>query len=146
MRSTRTAVLAGALLLGSAVAAPAASAASPSPDDPVRRTTVLKLWVQREAATPIADSPGTAARVITLTCDPDGGTHPHAEKACELLRGVDGDFRRLNEQPNAFCPAVYDPVTAYETGLWRGREVGYKQTYGNSCWLAAATGAVFTFR
>lgn len=145
MRSTRTAVLVGALLLGSVVAAPAASAASPGSPDPVRRTTVLKLWVQREAAAPV-ESPGDAAKVITLTCDPDGGTHPHAEKACELLRGVDGDFRRLNERPNAFCPAVHDPVTAYERGLWRGREVSYKQTYGNSCWLAAATGAVFTFR
>ena len=142
MRLLKSAVLAGALLLGSAVAAPAASAASPAPESN-RPGATLRLWVDRSD---IILAGSIAPRVFALTCDPDGGTHPHPEKACELLRSVDGDFRRLNVNPDAICITLYAPVTAHMEGVWQGRKVSYQKTYGNSCWLAAATGAVFAFQ
>jgi hypothetical protein len=82
-------------------------------------------------------------KVVTLRCDPPGGTHPRAAAACEALRAAGGDFDRLQRDPLILCPAVYDPVTARATGVWRSRPVSWTKTFGNGCELYASTRPVF---
>ncbi len=84
-------------------------------------------------------------RSVTLTCNPDGGSHPAPEKACEALREVDGYFERLPSIPNVFCPAVWDPVRVTATGNWGNRRVVYAERFGNSCEAGVGTNGVFFF-
>ncbi|MGI5379021.1 SSI family serine proteinase inhibitor [Streptomyces sp. CA-251387] len=88
---------------------------------------------------------GGHSRGILLSCDPPQG-HGRAVEACEQLEKVGGDISRLARlQPdNTFCPMIYAPVTAYARGTWGGRSVEYRETFSNSCALAARTGSVFT--
>lgn len=88
--------------------------------------------------------PGGLLSQAILTCDPDGGTHPHASAACDALRSVDGNIDALPIDP-IFCPLYYRPVTATAWGFWHGRLVTFQRTYGNSCELHRATKAVFAF-
>ncbi|EME55845.1 hypothetical protein H074_24095 [Amycolatopsis decaplanina DSM 44594] len=116
------------------------------------------------AGTRSTDSPGFAAgsqlfltvgkgtgntplgAVRTLTCDPDGGSHPHATKACDRLREVDGDFSKLQPKNNPVCPTLWSPVTVTAIGTWKGRSIGpWQKTYENKFCLHAATNPVFEF-
>jgi hypothetical protein len=83
--------------------------------------------------------------VVTLTCDPDGGTHPDPTTACNSLRDAGGDFKRLRPDSTIFCTFVYDPVQAYAIGQWRSRSVTFNHTYGNRCSAAVESGHVFDF-
>ncbi|MGW4381007.1 SSI family serine proteinase inhibitor [Kitasatospora sp. NPDC004531] len=84
-------------------------------------------------------------RAVTLTCDPDGGTHPTPGAACGLLRSVGGDPGKLDVDPGAICTLESAPVTARLSGTWQGRPAAFSRTYGNPCELHARTGAVFRF-
>ena len=88
---------------------------------------------------------GGHSRGILLSCDPPQG-HGRAAEACAQLEKVGGDIGRLARlQPdNSFCPMIYAPVTAHARGTWGGRTVEYRETFSNSCALAARTGSVFT--
>lgn len=62
----------------------------------------------------------------TLTCDPPGGDHPLAERACELLAQFAGQEVDPFAPPrkDRACPEVYGgPDTATVSGVWRGRPV-----------------------
>ena len=122
--------LSGALL---AVALPFAvtGVASASPD------TSLTLTV--------AVSDGSAESV-ELTCDPPGGTHPNARRACTELHAAQGDFDALSDdQEPVFCTMEYQPVTAVAKGTWHGEPVRWTREFGNNCSLRSATGTVFLF-
>ena len=86
----------------------------------------------------------TTTRVL-LTCDPAGGTHPDAATACTEVAGVHGNLAALTPQAGVACADVYVPAIATAAGRWRGRTVGYRHTFGNTCQLHVATGAVFRF-
>lgn len=88
---------------------------------------------------------GGHSRGILLSCDPPQG-HGRAVEACAELEKVDGDISRLQglQSKNTFCPMIYAPVTAHARGTWGGRSVEYRETFSNSCALAARTGALFT--
>lgn len=86
---------------------------------------------------------GTAA-VVTLECDPAGGNHPHAARACAALEEADGDFANLPKQ-QTLCPLIYDPVTATASGSWHGRPVMAHREYPNRCAANADSGGVFGF-
>ncbi|MDC0771641.1 SSI family serine proteinase inhibitor [Streptomyces sp. HD] len=88
---------------------------------------------------------GGHSRGILLTCDPPQG-HDRAVEACAQLAKVDGDISRLQQlqSDNTFCTMIYAPVTAHARGTWGGRSVEYRETFSNSCALAARTGSVFT--
>ncbi|HVV09371.1 SSI family serine proteinase inhibitor [Amycolatopsis sp.] len=85
---------------------------------------------------------GTA--VVTLDCEPAGGSHPHAERACAALTEADGDFGHLPKQ-NVLCPLIWDPVAATASGHWHGRPVLVQREYPNRCAANADSGGVFGF-
>lgn len=85
----------------------------------------------------------TAARVATLTCNPDGGDHPAADAACAEIEAANGDFTALPGEPGRICTFEYDPVTVTATGTWRGQQVNYQETFPNTCVLISETGSVF---
>jgi hypothetical protein len=99
----------------------------------------LTLWVS-EGTSVDADS----ARSVTVTCDPDGGTHPDAAAACELLRSVDGRVEQIPPAERA-CTKIYKPVTVRAAGTWRGEPREFQRTFGNQCEADAATGDLFAF-
>ncbi|NBH03504.1 SSI family serine proteinase inhibitor [Amycolatopsis sp. SID8362] len=85
----------------------------------------------------------------TLTCDPEGGTHPNAVQACAELAKVEADFDRLSAKDGADkCKeqnGEFHPVRVEAQGIWRGNAVSYRHSFLNSCWLSANTGTVFQF-
>ncbi|GAA0745013.1 hypothetical protein GCM10010199_73720 [Dactylosporangium roseum] len=82
-------------------------------------------------------------RRAVLTCSPAGGTHKQARDACAELTEVGGDFAKLRVGDGA-CTMQYDPVTVTAVGRWKGRQIDYRQTFGNRCTLAMNTGHVFS--
>ena len=83
--------------------------------------------------------------VVTLRCDPNGGRHPYATKACTRLREVDGDFTKLGRSTGITCPAFQASVTVTAQGTWRGRLEIWQRTYSNECELNASTYPIFAF-
>ncbi|MFD5826742.1 SSI family serine proteinase inhibitor [Lentzea sp. NPDC060358] len=79
-----------------------------------------------------------------LTCEPAGGTHRHAQQACDLLMPVQGDFRRLGAT-NAMCTMELNPTKATLRGKWRTKRIDFQQVYPNPCAVRAHTGEVFDF-
>ncbi|MFF3075322.1 SSI family serine proteinase inhibitor [Kitasatospora sp. NPDC057936] len=79
---------------------------------------------------------------MTLTCDPDGGSHPRPIEACSQLWSVNGDPAKLNVSPNATCIPEYDPLTAKITGTLRGRQVAKYWT--GSDWSSRPDGSTST--
>ncbi|MFE1775574.1 SSI family serine proteinase inhibitor [Streptomyces sp. NPDC059008] len=82
---------------------------------------------------------------VLLECNPPGGTHPHAGKACATLNQVNGDLRKLRANSGSVCLKIYQPVTVVAQGEWKGSKVLYRKDFGNECELQRATGAVFDF-
>jgi hypothetical protein len=156
-RAARVAVATGLL-----VAAALGLSASPSSADPPGTRPSVPLAQIQLILTPAGEAvPGTpavdvgsgaatATETVTLTCTPDGGTHPTAREACGSLRRVNGDFFRLPDVP-AFCPDIYDPHVALARGFWKsspgGRAVlvSYSETFPNRCAAAVGTDNVFRF-
>ncbi|WP_062431033.1 SSI family serine proteinase inhibitor [Herbidospora daliensis] len=83
--------------------------------------------------------------VAKLLCDPDGGSHPAAKQACDLLRSVDGDLAKLAYDPGRICTKEYFPHQVTAAGTWKGQAVRYARTFGNRCEMSAVTGDLFTF-
>lgn len=77
----------------------------------------------------------------TLTCGPDGGTHPRAHEACDTLRQVRGNVRLLNVNPGA-CVRLYKPVTVDIRGQWYGRPTAYRQQFSNRCVMDRKLGSI----
>jgi subtilisin inhibitor-like len=127
-------LLAGFLLTA---AVPAASASIQMDGQP--RSVFVLTVTDGEKPDPATSKP------VVLTCEPTGGTHPVTDKACAQLADVDGVFETLNVDPSAICPLIYQPVTVTARGDWRGRLVGYQETFANTCVMLARTGSVFAF-
>lgn len=87
---------------------------------------------------------GGGTKTVTLTCGPDGGSHPYPRSACDQLRAVGGRLSQLNVDPGP-CTREYNPQTVSATGIWEGRLVLFERTYPNPCVLERTTGAVFAF-
>ncbi|WP_017238174.1 SSI family serine proteinase inhibitor [Streptomyces sp. SS] len=122
-------------VLFAATLAPAAVAAAPSTED-----TRLQLTAARtEGETEVIG-------YVWLDCPASGRpAHPHREAACHALDAVNGDFDRLNAEPNATCTAEHAPVTLTASGTYKGRTVDWTKTYDNNCEATRITGAVFYF-
>ncbi|GAA2435617.1 hypothetical protein GCM10010191_57860 [Actinomadura vinacea] len=86
----------------------------------------------------------SAARTVTLLCEPVGGSHPEAARACAELSRDDGEIERA-EAGDTACVMIYSPVIAEARGHWHGRPVRFRAEYGNDCEMTARTGAVFRF-
>ncbi|MEV0624172.1 SSI family serine proteinase inhibitor [Nonomuraea sp. NPDC050404] len=92
----------------------------------------------------VTDIEGVPVRSARLTCNPAGGTHPHADAACAALKHVNGD---IGARPHGHtpCPKEYLPVTARASGVWNGKAIRFHEDYSNACELRTATGPVFGF-
>ncbi|MBA9003420.1 SSI family serine proteinase inhibitor [Thermomonospora cellulosilytica] len=127
--------LAARILTGAALtiallpAVPAAAAAATGTD--------LRLTLTH----PASDTSST--RTVTLTCEPPGGTHPRAVRACADLARSGGRFVR--EAPHTVCTLEHRPVVAEAAGRWRGRPVRWTGSFPNACVLRARGGAIFRF-
>jgi hypothetical protein len=133
---------------GIAEAAPAPAA--PAESTGIQRSTAPPLARLEVSLTPLA-SPTPGRDTVTLTCGPDGGTHPTPKAACDSLRRVGGNFNRLPNVPGGGCPAIFDPHLARATGYWQQSPTGpvivvdYSETFGNRCRAAIGTDNVFRF-
>jgi hypothetical protein len=124
MRAVGTIALCGAFVLGGS----APSFAAPKEPKAVFRITVA--------------AKGTPAKSVYLNCMPDGGTHPAAHAACNLLRQVGGDPAKLNVSPKAACTKELKPAGVVIIGMWNGKPVKWGKVYGNSCLMKAGSGAL----
>lgn len=128
MRKVMAMVAAGTVVL---VTAGPAYGAGPGP----AQRTSLTVSYQADA--------GYAA-AVTLSCDPAGGAHPQAVKACALLKKVAGKPGKL--KPAAMmCTLEYAPITAEVTGTWKGRTLTWTKRFSNTCDMNRTAGALVAF-
>ncbi|WP_405774798.1 subtilase-type protease inhibitor [Streptomyces sp. NBC_00859] len=98
------------------------------------------------------EAASTVVRAVTLTCAPrPQGTHPASEAACAELKAVGGDLGLLSAAPadpaDRQCSFLWAPVTVTADGVWQGRRISWRATYGNACQMGAALSesSVFNF-
>ncbi|MEU8797222.1 SSI family serine proteinase inhibitor [Spirillospora sp. NPDC048819] len=89
------------------------------------------------------DRATTGGRSVTLRCEPPGGGHPEAARACSELSESGGTFAHAPD--GRMCTAVHSPVIAQAKGRWRGKPVRFRAEYGNDCAMRSRTGTVFAF-
>jgi hypothetical protein len=85
------------------------------------------------------------AETVQLACEPAGGSHPNASRACANIVAAQGDFDELADDGTTACTMEYQPVVAIAEGTWRGEPVSWQREFGNGCTLRTATGTVFLF-
>ncbi|OEU96003.1 hypothetical protein AN216_23075 [Streptomyces oceani] len=133
-RLTAVATLATTLALVGVTTGPTAGASEQQkrPAGQQERTDRLSLTVQ--------DSTDRARNgTVTLSCNPSGGDHPKADKACAALAKAaeeapdgEGPFAPVPEGSN--CTMVYGgPVRAQVTGNWHGKPVDAEFSRSNGC-------------
>lgn len=84
---------------------------------------------------------GETIASASLTCPPDGGSHPNPAAACEQLSRVDGRIEGIPEDPGV-CTREFRPVIVAASGTWNGEPRQYKQEFSNRCVAVRATGGV----
>lgn len=77
----------------------------------------------------------------TLTCPPDGGSHPNPAVACEQLGQADGRVEAIPDDPGP-CTLEFNPVVVAASGTWNGEPRSFKQEFSNRCVAGRATGGV----
>lgn len=90
--------------------------------------TVLRIEVVAE--------PGAQPSKHTLTCRPNGGSHPHAAAACRRLNHLQGDpFQPV--PPGSVCTMNYGgPQRATVEGIARGKPVAARFERTDGCEIA----------
>ncbi|MBB1243173.1 subtilase-type protease inhibitor [Streptomyces durbertensis] len=142
MRNTARWATAGTLLTAAVLGPLSGTAlATPATSDSLYAPTALTLTVAK-GETAASSVP---LRAVTLNCQPTGGSHPAAAKACADLFKADGDFNALPVNEDRMCPMIYDPYVVTAEGVFDGRRVSYERTFGNSCVLGAEQSHVFAF-
>jgi hypothetical protein len=84
---------------------------------------------------------GELIATASLTCPPDGGSHPNAAAACQQLSQADGWIQGIPED-SGVCPREFAPVIVTALGTWNGEPRYYKQEFSNRCVAVRATGGV----
>jgi subtilisin inhibitor-like len=84
------------------------------------------------------------AAAVKLDCYPPGGGHPQPGPACATLARAGGDPERI-PHTRIYCLTVYAPITAEVSGVWRGRTIAWRHTFGNRCEMRRATGVLLAF-
>ncbi|MGH2732586.1 MAG: SSI family serine proteinase inhibitor [Actinomycetota bacterium] len=81
----------------------------------------------------------------SLTCNPDGGSHPEPVGACEQLSKVDGRIEAIPPE-DAICTLEFNPVILRASGTWNGEDRRFEGVFGNRCIGVRDTGGrVFDF-
>lgn len=130
----RLPIIPAVALLATVASEPAAPAAAWSP----KASFTLTIYQGSDTSGPILSQ-------VTLTCDPNGGTHPNPDAACSALQSVGRSFAKLSPVPGEACPLLSQPVTVRAIGTWFRRPEDFQQTYMNRCFAAVNTGNVFDF-
>jgi subtilisin inhibitor-like len=85
-------------------------------------------------------------KAVRLECQPAGGSHPHAKRACLAVAAARGNFDDLRgAQTFVACTMEWRPVVAAARGRWHGHPVYWQHQYPNPCTLLTKTGVVFDF-
>ncbi|MEU1282195.1 subtilase-type protease inhibitor [Streptomyces sp. NPDC005805] len=132
------------LTLGLALAPGAGSAgAAPAGAESLYAPSALVLTVTTGDET----LDGTVLRAVTLDCAPAArGSHPAPRAACAELRAQAGRFEAtVTPDPDIACTRQWDPVTVTADGVWEGKRVAYRHTFGNPCMKGTAKGVLFGF-
>jgi len=80
----------------------------------------------------VRDSASSPALSWSLTCYPDGGTHPNPVFACDTLSGTPDPFAPV--PMGVMCTMIYyGPQTATITGYWQGQPVSAQFSRINGC-------------
>lgn len=112
----------------------AAAAAGPLPPLPLPR--LLAAAPDRLSISMAATGNRQLKRDYQLQCDPVGGDHPQAERACarldQLAREEKDPFAPVSQRQ--MCTSQYGgPATARITGTWRGHKVDASFSRDNGC-------------
>ncbi|GAB3439730.1 hypothetical protein GCM10027570_04380 [Streptomonospora sediminis] len=111
--------------VGAACAAALVSAAPAAPASAEEPSSTFEITVERA-------STGTLDR-YWLNCNPDFGTHPRPQAACERLRSGGGELERMRSG-SALCPSTKAPVDVRIVGNWRGTPTEFNEQYPNDCY------------
>ena len=80
----------------------------------------------------VRESASSAALSWSLTCYPDGGTHPDPVQACDTLSGTRDPFAPV--PPGVMCSMIYyGPQTATISGYWQGQPVSAQFSRVDGC-------------
>lgn len=88
-----------------------------------------------------AATSGEPIASASLTCPPDGGSHPNPVAACEQLGRANGQIEGIPEDPGP-CTLEFNPVIVAASGTWNGEPRHYKQEFSNRCVAVRTTGGV----
>ncbi|HTT51444.1 MAG TPA: SSI family serine proteinase inhibitor [Streptosporangiaceae bacterium] len=109
-------------LVAAAACGSAASTGSAAPGSPASRSAAPAAKVALTVV--VKASPGAKPQRWTLTCDPVGGTHPHAKAACRELLGAKNPFAPIPR--GIMCPMIPagpQSGSATVTGTFFGQQV-----------------------
>lgn len=85
----------------------------------------------------VSESGNPAANgTFELECDPAGGSHPEAQRACDLLdeAAESGDNPFVATDRNAMCTLqAGGPAAARVQGTWQGEDVDARFSRANGC-------------
>ena len=115
---------------------------NPAAFAPVVPRELVLTFAEGEYAEPVTSA-------VTLSCSLNAGvpapqgTHPDPDQACAELEKAKASLAGLPKDPNTVCPMIYEPVTVTISGVWDGKLVWERATYGNRCQLTGETGTVF---
>jgi hypothetical protein len=110
------------LTLAACLAVPALTSSADATTGPTHLT-VQVTW-----------EPGLTA-TWTLDCDPPGGTHPNAKRACARLAAIPRPFSKA--PTGMACTMVYGgPQEARVTGTWQGARVAKDFSRTDGCQIA----------
>jgi Subtilisin inhibitor-like len=84
---------------------------------------------------------GETIAKASLTCPPNGGSHPNPVAACEQLSRAHGFIEAIPEDPGP-CTREFNPVILTASGTWNGEPRHYRQEFSNRCVGVRATGGV----
>ncbi|WP_327116619.1 subtilase-type protease inhibitor [Streptomyces sp. NBC_01341] len=136
-RLTLTAVASVAALTAATPLATAASPLLPLPPLPVLQGDWTAEDTQTKLTVTVSDSGNPAADgVFELECDPAGGSHPAAQRACDLLdeAAESGDNPFVATDRNAMCTQqMGGPAAARVEGTWQGQNVDARFSRANGC-------------
>lgn len=112
------------LLLASAAACGSNEANVGPESNPSKKGTDLTVSVTAK--------PGAQPRTWTLTCEPTGGDHPEAAKACASLASAKHPFEPTPK--HQMCTQIYGgPEKATIKGTWQGEKVSATYSRKNGC-------------
>ncbi|MFG2429808.1 SSI family serine proteinase inhibitor [Streptomyces sp. NPDC048590] len=137
-RLTLTAVASLAALSAAAPAATAVAPLVPLPPLPVLQGDWPAAQDSRTKLTVTVSESGNPAAngTFELECDPAGGTHPEAQRACDLLdeAAESGENPFVATDRNAMCTQqMGGPASARVQGTWQGEAVDARFSQANGC-------------